>query len=125
METNDEPIIIKRDEFISSVELKLNVLDESPLNKRDSLINKLQGGNQNENYRLDLFLSPIKFNGYRFTGRIITAYGLDENLSFKLYKYRSVFYLKYGRQILRLAENDDYEPFDIVTDPTLINLLSQ
>lgn len=124
-ETSDEPIIIKRDEFITSVELKLEVLDESNLNRRDSLINKLQGGNHNEIYRLDLFLSPIKFNGYRFTGKTITAYGLDENMSFKLYKSRSVFYLKYGRQVIRLAENDDYEPFEFVTDPTIINLLPQ
>lgn len=123
-ETKEEPIVVKRDELIASYELKLIVASESNSNRQDSLINLLQGGSPLEWFRLDLFRSPLNFTGYKMTGSKIIVYGLRSDVKFKLYKYRSAYYLKADQKIYKLDENDDYNSLEPEEDPALKNALS-
>ena len=123
-ETNEEPIVVKRDELIASYDLKLILASESNSDRQDSLINLLQGGSPVEWFRLDLFRSPLNFTGYKMTGSKIIVYGLGPDVKFKLYKYRSAYYLKADQKIYRLVENDDYNSLEPEEDPALKNALS-
>ena len=122
-DTGDEPIIVKRDELLGSYDLKIQLVSESYADKQDSLIQRLQGGIPNEWFRLDLFRSPLNFSGYKMTGSKIVIYGLDPGLKFKLYKYRSVYYLKADQKIFKLVETYDYNPLESDDDPVLKNML--
>jgi hypothetical protein len=120
----EEPIVVKKDEFLGFVEVKILSVSEKRAKEMDSILLSLQGGTVSENYRVDFFRSPLNFTGYKLRGRTLTLYGMPFNKKIKLYKYNSQVFLRTGEFLYRLIESDEYQDFEAVVDPFLINVLN-
>jgi hypothetical protein len=127
IESPENEIIVKRDEFISSKELTLIKLkSDIQKQKRDSLIRQLQGStNQSIVVRLEYWKSPLNYKGYRMIKSTIVAFGLSPDESVQLYTLNDVMYLKHGISVFKLIETEEFLPLKREMDEELLKQLKQ
>ncbi len=123
---DQEEIIIKRDEFLSYTEveiIRINVGQE--FQPRDSLINKLQGNPEiKKTIRIEFWKSPVNYQGYRLLANKIMLFGMVQETRLMVYKFKDVLYLRNGRLVYKIVENDDFESFEKVTDDSILKVLN-
>lgn len=135
-EENNEEIIVKRDELLTTINLK--VIDKSAEadtteNLSTSTIEKLnpeaklpEPAPKQDMFRVELWKSPINFRGYRLVKNRLTLFGVEQAVILRLYRLDDELYLEYGpRQFSKLYPGDQFNAFVRVRDPEILSQLTQ
>jgi len=96
--------------------------------KSDSLITSMNEMGQTvstpSSYRIEYWVSPINFRGYKMSLGKIILYGVSTKAPLKLVKWDDAYYLQSDQMVYRLDYTDDLRPFDRVTDKTILKKFS-
>lgn len=123
---SQEEIIVKRDEFLSFIDIEITrINDGEGFQPRDSLINKLQGNSETKKtIRIEFWKSPVNYQGYRLLSNKILLFGMPQESRIMVYKFKNILYLRNGKVVYEIIENDDFESFDKVTDDSILKVLN-
>ena len=134
---NGEEIIVKRDELLATLSLK--VIDksdgkqQSQENLSSTTIEKLnpeaklpEPARHQEMFRVELWKSPINFKGYRLIKNRLTLFGVEQNVILRIYKIGDGLFLEYEPNTFsKLYQGDQFNAFVKVRDPEILSQLAQ
>jgi hypothetical protein len=131
---NDEQITIKTEELLIAKELNIQYLEPlvtNKVSKNDSLLALVSG--TKEEYRkgapqkilVELWKSPINYKGYQASKNKIICFGMSNIEDLKLYSFKNVLYLKYIETVYLIEFNDEFNNYEKVSDPSVINLINK
>lgn len=75
-------------------------------------------------YRIEFWVSPINFRGYKMSIGKIILYGVSTKAPMKLVKLEDSYYLQTDQLVYKLGYTDDLRPFDKVTDKSILKKFS-
>jgi len=123
--SEDENIVIKKDEMISSIELP--VVNKTQEQKKDGgkeslskeAVEKLNPGAQlpeQENQhpstlQVEFWQSPVNYKGFKLVKNKLVLFGIDRPDAVKLYSLNDQLYMQYGQTFSKLNPTYDYQSF--------------
>ena len=75
----------------------------------------------NAGIRVEFWESAINFKGYRFFKNELKLYGVGKNERVQLYNFSGMYYLKLGRNVYNLIDQNSYNPFILVKNKEIID----
>ena len=137
-EESEEYFDVKRDELIADTFLMILLLDDTgavtlnsaslnTANDSDENINPAPpklGNSDNRMVMVELWNSPINYQGYKFNGRKLVLYGLGELSKLDILKYKGGRYLRHADSVYGLINDGEFHAFSRIRDAGLINELT-
>jgi hypothetical protein len=120
---SDDGLVVKKDELLFSKFMEIVEINTSG-NPADSL-NSYGSRNKQIAGRMwvEFWRSPLNYRGYKFGRNKLVVYGITEYEGLKILKLKEDLFLKYNTSYFRIANSDDFVPFNKVIDElTLIEL---
>lgn len=125
--SDDENIVIKKDEMISSVEMP--VFNRTQGQKTDAAkakeslareaAEKLNPGAQlpeeadlhTNTLQVEFWESPVNYKGFKLVKNKLVLFGIDKPEAVKLYSLNDQLYMQYGQMVSKLNPTYDYQSF--------------
>jgi hypothetical protein len=127
--TEEEIIVVKKDELLLVKMVNFINLDSKSedLNaKKDSAISALAGIKEPfnaNNLTIEFWKSPINYRGYKMNRNKLVLFGMQSSDIIKVFKLNENIYFKNGEKVYRVEKITDFKPYEMITDPNIINQL--
>ncbi|MDQ3191601.1 MAG: hypothetical protein M3Q58_08410 [Bacteroidota bacterium] len=127
----EEQIVVKKDELLSSKIINLIDLTQNKNTtklKKDSLIQVTSGIKEPEpvnTYIIEFWKSPINYKGYKIGRNKLIIFGLQETGNARLFSINNQLYLKNFDRFYKIQKGIEFQSFELITDPEILNLLNQ
>lgn len=128
LSNEDQEIIVKKDELISSKFVELVDAEEKTERKSvaDSLLEKVSGikGEKKNTGKVlvnvEFWKSPVNYKGYKMGKNKLVLFGLDPEKPVLLFFVEDQSYLKYDQTVFKLENHNDFSAFEQVVDPLIL-----
>lgn len=131
--TEEENLIVKKDQLLMSHTLKVTELQQEELKKptessmAQSTANKLNPSAglvenskaEDENYEVEFWLSPVNYKGYKLNSNKLVLFGIEEPDAVKLFSFEKKLMMKYGQEYFKLNPSDEFVSFSMIKNTDL------
>lgn len=126
--TDDEDIIVKKDEMIFSEILMIILLDSLRNNASDSLAKMAANIKEpaiNQFYQVEYWKSPLNYKGYKFSKNKLVVYGIEYLDKDTLFRWRDNFYFKANGRVYALDITPEFKSYETVNNQELLRLIEK
>lgn len=126
--SEEEEIIVKKDELLFSEMLMVVNLDTLKTNTGDSLAKAAANIKEpaiNQFYQVEYWKSPLNYRGYKFSKNKLVVYGIEYLDKGSIYRWKENFYFKANGRVYALEKTPEFKPYEIANNPDLIRLIEK
>lgn len=126
--TEDEEIIVRKDELLFSEMLMIINLDTVKTNTGDSLAKMAANIKEpaiNQFYQVEYWKSPLNYRGYKFSNNKLVAYGIEYIDKGSIYRWKENFYFKANGKVYALDKTQEFKPYELANNPDLLQLIEK
>lgn len=124
--SEDEEIIVRKDELIFSEMLMVINLDTIKNNSGDSLAKSAANIKEpaiNQLYQVEYWKSPLNYRGYKFSKNKLVVYGIEYLDKGHIFRWKENFYFKANGIVYALEKTPEFKSFEIANNPDLLKLI--
>ncbi|HET7818934.1 MAG TPA: hypothetical protein VFL70_06470 [Bacteroidia bacterium] len=123
--TGNENITVRKDKLLSTKVLQIESTEKpNEVTQSDSILEKISGikntAPSSSFRRLEFWLSPINYKGYKLTQNKLVLFGINPDLEIKLYNHNGKIFMKYDVSVYELNYADDFKQFEKATNSSLL-----
>lgn len=123
---DDEEIVVKKDELITSRSLDVIALTKTLKSSSDTIGEKVSGVKTPSvsTMIIEFWQSPLNYKGYKMSKNKLVIYGIASSGYERIYKYENTLLLKAANGVYKLDYTNDFRSFERIDDSTILALVN-
>ncbi len=117
----ENDIVVKKDELIF---VKITDIINKNRYHLDSLLTDAPSGSSKNSIKIEFWLSPVNYNGYKMTDNKLIIYGIQNYTETMLITYNNSFFLRNYNIYYPIEKTESFKPLVRLTNQTLISQLN-